>query len=96
MLFWHSMSMTQQLMPIYNTTVHKNKTFALNMAKYVSATRLQHAIMAGHAYVLCEFMAKWGRQWQTMMIISRVENLMNMGEMKFSTGVIYICYTGLE
>ena len=25
MLFWHSMSIAQQLIPIYNTIVHKNK-----------------------------------------------------------------------
>ena len=32
MLFRHSMSITQQLMPIYNTTVHKNKiNVALNL-----------------------------------------------------------------
>ena len=31
MLFRHSMSIAQQLMPIYNTTVHKNKVnVALN------------------------------------------------------------------
>ena len=33
MWFKHSMSIAQQLMPIYNTTLHKNKiTVALNMA----------------------------------------------------------------
>ena len=33
MWFKHSMSITQQLMPIYNTTAHKNKsTVALNVA----------------------------------------------------------------
>ena len=32
MLFRHSMSITQQLMPIYNTTMHKNKiNVALNL-----------------------------------------------------------------
>ena len=32
MLFRHSMSIGQQLMPIYNTTVHKNKlNIALNV-----------------------------------------------------------------
>ena len=34
MLFQHSMSITQQLMPIYNITVHKNLSIvALNVAK---------------------------------------------------------------
>ena len=33
MSFKHSKSIAQQLMPIYNTTVHKNKTtVALNVA----------------------------------------------------------------
>ena len=32
MLFRHSMSIEQQLMPIYNTTMHKNK---LNLALYL-------------------------------------------------------------
>ena len=33
MLFLHSMSIAQQLIPIYNTTVHKNKSYvALNVA----------------------------------------------------------------
>ena len=32
MFFRHSMSIAQQLMPIYNTTVHKNKiNVALNL-----------------------------------------------------------------
>jgi len=48
MLFRHSMSIAQQLMPIYNTTVHKNKlNVALNLMwltvvclwKYQQATR---------------------------------------------------------
>ena len=35
MLFKHSMSISQQLIPIYNTTVQKNKTYdvALNVAR---------------------------------------------------------------
>ena len=36
MRFKHSMSIAQQLMPIYNTTVHKNKSaVALNVAMFV-------------------------------------------------------------
>ena len=32
MLFWHSMSIAQQLIPIYNTTVHTREiTVALNV-----------------------------------------------------------------
>ena len=47
MLFRYSMSITQQLMPIYNITVHKNKTnVALNVAKNVGAMRHQHATRA--------------------------------------------------
>ena len=47
MLFRYSMSITQQLMPIYNTTVHKNNSnVALNVDKPVSATRHQHATRA--------------------------------------------------
>ena len=43
MWFNHSMSIAQQLMPIYNTTVHKNKsTAALNVANF-RAIRHQHA-----------------------------------------------------
>ena len=40
MLFLHSVSITQQLMPIYNATVHKKNIVAhnLNLAEYVSAT----------------------------------------------------------
>ena len=34
MFFRHSMNITQQLMPIYNITVHENKLYvALNVAK---------------------------------------------------------------
>ena len=47
MLFRYSMSITQQLMPIYNITVHKNKTnVALNVVKIVGAMRHQHATRA--------------------------------------------------
>ena len=36
MWFKHSMTIAQQLMPIYNTTVHKNKSaVALNVAMFV-------------------------------------------------------------
>ena len=45
MLFRHSMSITQQLIPIYNTTVHKNnKTINdFNVAKLLVICRHQHA-----------------------------------------------------
>ena len=40
MLFRYSMTITQQLMPIYDSTMHKNKTtIALNVAKTVGAMK---------------------------------------------------------
>ena len=33
MLFWQSRIIAQQLIPIYNSTVHKKAYFALNVAK---------------------------------------------------------------
>ena len=48
MLFLHrSTSITQQLMPIYNTTVQKSNTNVdHNLSKYVDATRHRHATRA--------------------------------------------------
>ena len=41
MLFWQTMSIAQQLMPIYIITVHEKKIFvALNIAKAVLVPQL--------------------------------------------------------
>ena len=43
MLFIHSLSITQQLMQIYNTNVHKNKTTGALMWLQAGAVRHEHA-----------------------------------------------------
>ena len=48
MLFRHNMSIAQQLIPIYNTNVHKNKsTVALMWIPVGAMTRHQHSTRAG-------------------------------------------------
>jgi len=42
MLFWHSMSITQQVMSIYNTNVHKNNTnVVLNFDKELEFSKVK-------------------------------------------------------
>ena len=45
MLFWHSMSITQKLIPIYKK-LHKNNSEALYVAKTPSVMRNHHATQA--------------------------------------------------
>ena len=48
MLFRHSMSITQQLMHIYNTHVHKNKrNIAFNVAKLLGVMRHKLVTVTG-------------------------------------------------
>ena len=57
MWFKHSMSIAKQLIPIYNTTVHKNKSYvALNVAKlfvpYVKDTNMPPGWIKGLEFCL--------------------------------------------
>ena len=46
-MLWHSMTIAQQLTPIYNISVRENKIYvALNVAKAVGAISQQHATRA--------------------------------------------------
>ena len=47
MLFRHIMSTTQQLIPIHNTNVHKNKSISLNVAKQTSWLNFTHIFFMG-------------------------------------------------